>query len=111
MLQEARNSVFPDTVTVRNIIHKASPVEEHRIIVRPLSLIDLFAVRLVIGTIKDFELISDEANFLGPVVDFGGSFGVCLISSVASKSGPQRKRTSIGNRVLIRVAIAIFLIY
>ena len=83
MLQEAGGTILPGAIAVGVVIHKGRAVEEHGVVVGPLSLVVYFdAVCLVVCAIVDLKGITDESDLLGPVVDLAAAQSAYFCSPV-----------------------------
>lgn len=108
MVQEARGPLLPDIVAVREVVHDSAAVQEHCVVIGPLGLVaDSCAICLVVGSIKHFVDVRDEADLLRPVVGLHSKIRVGLVAGVASKASTESKGASIGDGVLVVVSVCV----
>lgn len=109
MLEEARCPIFPEVVTLGIVEHEGRPVQKHGIVVTPLCLVGhLRTVALVVCPIEDLIVVGNEANLLGPVVDFDRPVCVRLVTCVSGKACAHSKDAAVGDTVLVVVTVSIF---
>ena len=87
--------LVPDATCIRIIVHDSCTVQEHGLIIRPLIVVNLAAVEIQVGAIKDSIPLIDEPDGSGPVPDFLGPIHVGLIASHAGKASCHLKEATI----------------
>lgn len=109
MVEKSRGPVFPGLVALRKVKHDSTAVQKHCVVVSPLRLVvDCRAVGLVVSSIKYLVLVRDQADLLRPVVRFHSKICVGLVASVASETGTKGEGASVGDGVLVVVAVRVF---
>lgn len=88
-----------------HVVHDGATVYEEASVGAPLDMVDLCAIRRVIGAVEDVILIINESNVGGPLVSCRCPIGICLVAGISVETRGKLKECPGGKGVLVVVSV------
>lgn len=87
-----------------HVVHNGAAVDEEASIGAPLDMVDLCAIRRVVGAIEDVILIINESNVGGPFVSCRSPVCIRLVAGILVEARSKLKERPSGDGVFVVVS-------